>query len=136
MGSSGPMSFRSRKGQCLVRAMSAVLAVTLVLLLTPCCEIFAAAPAAGIPANTDAFQTGHDDCDAPPSGEHCAPCFDQAFFPVADATLSASGPSGIDVAPPNPQHSVQYPRMASIVPHAGAPPPARALYLVTSRRLL
>ena len=130
------MSFRSRSGQRLVRAVSTALAIAFVLLLTPCCEVFAALPAAGVPANTDALHTHHDDGDTPPSGEHCAPWLDQTFIPVGDAALPTSGPTGMDAPPPHQQSSVQFPRMASIVPHAGAPPPARALYLLTSRFLL
>lgn len=130
------MSLRSRSGQHVVRGMSTVLAVALVLLLTPCCEVLAALPATGVPAHTDALHTHHDDSDVPPSGEHCAPWLEQAFMPVGDATLPSSGPSGIDAAPPYQQPSAQFPRVATIVPHAGAPPPARAVYLLTSRFLL
>ena len=130
------MSFRSRSGQRLVRAVSTALAVALVLLLTPCCEVFAAPPAAGVPANTDALRTHHDDGDTPPSGEHCAPWLEQAFIPVGDAALPSPGPSGIDAAPPYMRPSMQFPQMAVVVPHAGAPPPARALYLFTTRFLL
>lgn len=130
------MSFRSRSGQRLVRAVSTALAVALVLLLTPCCEVFAALPAAGVPAHTDAFHAHHGDGDAPPSGEHCASWLDQAFIPLGDAVMPSSGPTGIDAAPPYQQSSVQFPRMASVDPHAGAPPPGRAVYLLTSRFLL
>jgi hypothetical protein len=135
-GDSGPMSFRSRSGQCLIRAVSTVLAVTLVLILTPCCEVLAALPTAGAPTNADASHTHHDDGDAPPTGEHCAPWLSQTFIPVGDAALPSPGPSGIDAPPPYQPPSVPFPRMASVVPHAGAPPPARALYLLTSRFLL
>jgi hypothetical protein len=116
--------------------VSTVLVLALVLLLTPCCEIFATLPAAGAPTNTDASHTHHNDGDAPPSGERCAPWLDQTFIPVGDAALPSSGPSGIDAALPYPQPSVQFPRLARIVPHAGAPPPTRAVYLLTSRFLL
>jgi hypothetical protein len=112
------------------------LAVALVLLLTPCCEVFAALSDAGVPAHMDALHAHHDDGDAPPSGEHCAPWLEQTFMPVGDAAMLSSGPSGIDAAPPYQQPSVQFPRMASVVPHAGAPPPTRAVYLLTSRFLL
>ena len=131
------MSFRSKNGRRLVRATSTALAVALVLLLTPCCEVFAALAVADVPANTDASHAHHhDDGDAPPSGEHCASWLEQAFLPVGDAVLPSSGPSGIDAAPLYEQLSARIPRMASVVPHAGAPPPARALYLLTSRLLL
>jgi hypothetical protein len=130
------MSFRSRSNQCLIRAVSAVLAVALALLLTPCCEIFAALPDAGTPVNTDALHAHHDDGGAPPPGEHCAPWLDQTFLPVGDAALPSSGPSGMDAPLPYQLPSVQFPRMASVVPHAGAPPPPRAVYLLTSRFLL
>lgn len=131
------MSFRSRSSQRLVRALSTALAVALFLLLTPCCEVFAALPAAGTPADTDALHTHHDDGNAPPPGEHCAPWLDQTFIPpVGDAALPSSGPTGMDAAPSYQQPSAQFPRMASVVPHAGAPPPTRAVYLLTSRFLL
>jgi hypothetical protein len=119
--------------------MSTALTFALVLLLTPCCEVFAALPDVGTPANTDTLHTHHDDDDdgdAPPLDEHCAPWLDQAFIPVGDAALPSSGPSGVDAAPPYQQPSVQFPRITSVVPHAGAPPPARAVYLLTSRFLL
>jgi len=130
------MSFRSRSGQRLVRAVSTALAVALVLLLTPCCEVSAALHQADAPVNNDALHAHHDDGDAPPSGEHCAPWLDQAFIPVGDSALPSSGPTGMDAPPPHQQSSVQFPRMVSIVPRAGAPPPARTLYLFTSRFLL
>lgn len=129
------MSFRSRSGQRLVRAMSTAVAVALVLLLTPCCEVFAALADASTPANMDAIHA-HDDGEAPPSGEHCAPWLDQAFIPVGDSALPSSGSFSMDAPLPYQLPSVQFPRMASVVPHAGAPPPARALYLLTSRFLL
>ena len=116
--------------------MSTALAVTLILLLTPCCEVFAALAAAGTPTNTDASHAHHDAADAPPSGEHCAPWLEQVFIPVSDAALPSSGPIGIEALPPYRQPAVQFPHTASIVPHAGAPPPARAVYLLTSRLLL
>ena len=128
------MSFRSRSGQRLVRAVSTALAVALVLLLTPCCEVFAALSDAGTPANTDTLHSHHNNGDTP--GERCAPWLEQAFIPVSDAALLSSGPSGIDASPSYQQLSVQFPRMVSVVPHAGAPPPARAVYLLTSRFLL
>lgn len=128
------MSFRGRSGQCLIRAVSAALAVTLVLLLTPCCEVFAALPDAGIPANT--LHGHHDDGDAPLSGEQCTPWLDLAFMSVGDAVLPSPGPSGIDAPPPYLQPPVLFARMASVIPRAGAPPPARAVYLLTSRFLL
>src|SRR4030066_1941421 len=93
-GDSESMSFRSRGGQRLVRAVSTALAVALVLLLTPCCEVFAALSDAGTPANTDTLHTHHNDGDTP--GEHCAPWLEQAFIPVGDVTLPLPGPSGID----------------------------------------
>jgi hypothetical protein len=130
------MSFRSRSGQRLVRAVSTALTVALVLLLAPCCEVFAALSDASTPANTNTLHTHHNDGDALHPGEHCAPWLEQAFIPVGDVTLPSSGPSGIDAAPPYQQSSVQFPRMASIVPHPGAPPPGRAVYLLTSRFLL
>lgn len=132
------MSFRSKNGQRLVRAMSTALAVALVLLLTPCCEVFAALAIADAPAKTDVSHAHHhDDSDAPPSGEHCAPWLEQAFIVSgSDAVLPSSGPSGIDAPLSYKRPSVQFPRMAGVVPHAGAPPPARALYLLTSRFLL
>jgi hypothetical protein len=55
---------------------------------------------------------------------------------VGDVALTSSGPSGIDAAPPYQQPSVQFPRSVRVVPHAGAPPSARAVYLLTSRFLL
>jgi len=116
--------------------VSTALTVALILLLTPCCEVFAALAAAGTPANTDASHAHHDDADAPPSGEHCAPWLEQVFIPVSDATSPSSGPSGMDASPPHMRPSMQFPQMAAVVPHAGAPPPARALYLLTSRFLL
>lgn len=114
------------------------LAVTLALLLTPCCEVFAALAAADAPANADASHAHHhDDGHAPPSGEHCAPWLEQAFIvPGGDAVWPSSGPSGIDAPLSYKQPSAQFSRMAGVVPHAGAPPPARALYLLTSRFLL
>ncbi len=130
------MSFWSRSGQHVVRAVSTALAVALVLLLTPCCEVFAALATAGAPAHTGTLHTHHDDGDTPPAGEHCAPWLDQAFIPIAAAALPASGPSGIDAPQPYQQSAVQYPRVTNVVPHAGAPPPARAVYLLTSRFLL
>lgn len=132
------MSFRSKNGQRLARAVSTVLAVALVLLLTPCCEVFAALAVADVPAKTDASHAHHhDDSDAPPSGEHCAPWLEQAFIvPGGDAVLPSSGPSGIDAPLSYKWPSVQFPHMAGVIPHAGAPPPARALYLLTSRFLL
>lgn len=130
------MSFLSRNGRRWVRVMNTVLAVALVLLLTPCCEVSAALPNAGVLANTDALHTHHDDGDTTPSGEHCAPWLEQAFMPVGDAVLPASGPTGIDAVPPYQLPSLLFPRLANIIPHAGAPPPARAVYLLTSRFLL
>ena len=44
------MSLRTKSGQRLVRATSTLLAVALVLLLTPCCEVFAALAVADVPA--------------------------------------------------------------------------------------
>jgi hypothetical protein len=114
--------------------MSTALAVALILLLTPCCEVFAALATAAVPAHTGTLHTHHDDGDTPPAGEHCAPWLDQAFIPVGTAALPA--PPGIDAPLPYQQSAVQYPRATSIVPHAGAPPPARAVYLLTSRFLL
>jgi len=137
------MPFRSRSGQRLIRAVSTALAVTLVLLLTPCCEVFAALPAAGVPGNTDTHHTHHDNGDShhddigpPASGGHCATWLDQAFIPVGEAALLSSEPPGIDAPLLFRQPGVQFPRVASIVPHAGAPPPTRAIYLLTSRFLL
>jgi len=129
------MSSRSRSGQRLVRAVSTALAVALVLLLTPCCEVFAALATAGVPAHAGTLHAHHDDGDTPPAGEHCAPWLDQAFIPVA-AALPAPAPPGIDAPLPYQQFAVQYPRVTSVVPHAGAPPPARAVYRLTSRFLL
>lgn len=130
------MSFRSRSGQHMVRAVSTALAVTLVLLLTPCCEVFATLPATGVPANTDALHTHHDDGDAPPSGEHCASWLDQTFMPVGDAALTSLAPSSVDSPPPYLLPSVQFPRLTNVVPRSGAPPPGRAVYLLTSHFLL
>lgn len=130
------MSFGSRSGQHLVRAVSTALVVALVLLLTPCCEVFAVLQATGAPANTDTHHTHDDDSDAPFSGERCAPWLEQAFIPSAEAALLSSETSGIDAPLLYTRPSVQYPRMASVVPHAGAPPPGRAVYLLTSRFLL
>lgn len=130
------MSFRSRSGQYLVRAVSTALVVALVLLLTPCCEVFAVPQAAGAPVNTDTHQTHHDDSDAPLSGEHCASWLDQAFFPADEAVLLSSEPPGINAPLLYSQPTVQFPRMVSVVPRAGAPPPMRAIYLLTSRFLL
>lgn len=133
------MSFWNRSDQRLVRAISTALTFTLVLLLTPCCEVVAALPDIGTPANTDTHDphhTHHDDGGAPSSDEHCAPWLSQTFVPAGDAALLTSAPTGIDVAPPYPLPSLQFPRIASVAPHAGAPPPARAVYLLTSRLLL
>lgn len=132
------MSLRSKNRQRFVRATSTVLAVALVLLLTPCCEVFAAPAVGDAPANTDVSHAHHHDDDpAPPSGEHCAPWLEQAFIvPGGDAVLPSSGTSGVDAAPLHEQVSVPITRTASVVPHAGAPPPTRALYLLTSRFLL
>ncbi len=128
-------SYRNRDSR---GSVVAGLTVALVLLLTPCCEVFAALAVADVPANTDASHAHHhDDSDAPPSGEHCAPWLDQAFIvPGGDAVLPTSGPSGVDATPRHEQVSVRIARTASVVPHAGAPPPTRALYLLTSRFLL
>ena len=130
------MSLRSRSGQHLVRAVSTALAIALILLLTPCCEVFAALLDAGTPAHTGTLHTHYNDGDAPPPGERCAPWLEQVFIPVSDAALPSSGPSGIDASPSYQQLSVQFPRMVSVVPHAGAPPPGCAVYLLTSRLLL
>jgi hypothetical protein len=130
------MTFQSRSSQHLVRAVSTALVVALVMLLTPCCEVFAVPQAAGAPENTDTHPAHHDDGDAPLSGEHCAPWFDQAFIPASEAALLASEVSGIDAPLPYTQTSVQCPRMIRVTPRAGAPPPTRAVYLLTSRFLL
>ena len=130
------MSIRSRSRQHLVRAVSTALMVALVLLLTPCCEVFAAPQAAGAPENTDMHPAHHDDGDAPLSGEHCAPWFDQAFIPVNETALPASAVSGMDAPLPYTQTSVQYPHITRVAPRAGAPPPTRAVYLLISRFLL
>jgi hypothetical protein len=110
--------------------------VVLVAVFTPCCEVFAALGAAGVPAHTDTPHSHQDDSDAPPSGEHCAPWFEQAFMPVGGAALLSPGPSGMNVPLPYQLPTTQYLRLARIVPHAGAPPSARAVYLLTSRFLL
>lgn len=125
------MSFRSRSRQHLVRAVSTALMVALVLLLTPCCEVLAVPP-----ANTDTHHTHHDDGDAPLSGEHCAPWFDQAFLLANETALLASEISGIDAPLPYTRTSVQNPRIIRVAPRAGAPPPTRAVYLLISRFLL
>ena len=135
-GDTGNMFFRGRRHRYLVRVVSAALLVTLVLLLTPCCEVFAAIPISGVLANPDTQHTHHADSDVPASGEHCAPWLSQTLVPTGDAVLPASPPAGIGAAPPCQLLSISFPRLASVVPHAGAPPPARAVYLLTSRLLL
>lgn len=137
-GDSVFMSLRSKNRQRFVRATSTVLAVTLVLLLTPCCEVFAALAVADVPVNTDVCPANHHDGgQAPPLGEHCAPWLEQAFIvPGGDAVLPSSGPSDVAAMPRHEQNSVPITRSASVVPHAGAPPPALALYLLTLRFLL
>lgn len=134
-GDSEFMALRSKNRQRFVRATSTVLAVTLVLLLTPCCEVFAALAVASVPANTDVCPANHhDDGHAPPSGEHCAPWLEQAFIvPGSDAVLSSFGPSDVAATSQHEQIFVPITRTAGVVAHAGAPPPARALYLLTSR---
>jgi hypothetical protein len=116
--------------------MSAALAAMLVLLHAPCCDVFAAPPAVGVPADTAVTQTRHDDCGAPVSGERCAPWLDQVFVPADDAVLSVSAPSGVDAPLLSGHVSVPTQRMTGVVPRAGAPPPVRAVYLFTSRLLL
>ena len=69
--------------------MSTALTFVLALLLTPCCEVFAALPDVGTPANMDTHHTHHDG-DAPPAGEHCASWLDQTFIPVGDVALTTS----------------------------------------------
>lgn len=124
--------------------MSAALAVVLVLMQAPCCEAFAAVPPAAVPAEKDAIQCRHDDCGmgrhddcgVPTASERCTTWLDQAFFPVDDALPPVSGSPGVDAPLPNAGISVQTACVTGAVPHAGAPPPARALYLFTSRLLL
>ena len=130
------MSFKSRSGQHVVRAMSTALAVALVLLLTPCCEVFASLTVADVPAHNDTPHNHHDDGNAPPSGDHCAPWVEQAFIPATDVALLSPGPSSMDAPLPYQLPSMQYPHINRVVPHAGAPPPTRAVYLLTSRFLL
>lgn len=129
------MFFRSRHGQDLIRAVSAALVFTLALLLTPCCEVFAALPDTSTPAHSEAHDH-HDNGNAPPTGEHCAPWLEQAFMPMGDAALLSPGPTGMDAPLPYRLPAVQFPVLVGVVPHAGAPPPARAVYLLTSRFLL
>lgn len=128
--------FRNRHGQCLVRAISTALLVGLVLLLTPCCEVFAALPNAGTSASADAHHNYHDDGNTRPAGGHCASWLNQIFVPASDAALPASAPTGIDAAPPYQRPSLQAPHPAGVVLPGGAPPPGRAVYLLTSRFLL
>ena len=129
------MSYRSCGGQRLIRAVSTALVVALFLQLTPCCEVLAALPTTGVPATTGTHHN-HDDVDAPLSDECCAPWLDQAFIPASEAALLFPEPLGMDAPLLHGQPSVQFPRMASVVPRAGAPPPTRAIYLLTSRFLL
>lgn len=134
------MPFWSKNGQRLVRVTSTALAVVLVLVLplAPCCEVFAALVVADMPKkNTDTSPVHHNDGHVSPSGEHCAPWLEQTFIvPGSDAVLPSSGPSGIDTTLSYKQPSVQFPRIAGLVPHARPQPSARALYRLTSRLLL
>lgn len=131
-----PLTYRL--GRTATRGVAACLVVTLALLLTPCCEIFAALQDAGSsPAGTvpHADHADHDDGHAPQSSDHCAPWLDQVFAPVSGTTEPAVLSQGAGMSVPV---SVLFPTPLSwsgvkIVPHAGAPPPTRALYLLTLR---
>lgn len=128
-------SYRNRSGR---GGIATGLAVALVLMLTPCCEIFAALHAGGTAAGeAHSHSTSGDQHSPLPSGENCAPWFEQAFVPASDAVLPPVARAGVDdlawpavLAP-----FVTAPRLGSVVPRAGAPP-LRPRYLLTQRFLL
>lgn len=131
------MSFRSRSRKFRDRAVSAALVVALVLLLTPCCELFAALHQSGAPANAAAAHIPHGDEHQLPAGEHCAPWLEQTYMPASTLALPAVDPQGgIDAVPPAKAWPVARMLVLKVVPRAGAPPRLRSVYLLTSRFLL
>lgn len=127
-----------RMGRSTTRGVAACLMLTLTLLLTPCCDIFAALQAASPSPTETSSHVDHDHDHAPISSEHCAPWLDQAFVPTGVTTLAAVIHPGFELPIPiSVFSSASLPdTKAKVVPHAGAPPPTRALYLLTSHLLL
>ncbi len=126
-------SYRNRDSR---GGIVAGLAVALVLMLTPCCEIFAALHDGGRAAGETHSHSSSGDQHSPP-GENCAPWFEQAFVPANDAVLLSTLGAGVDYLawPAALALFVTASRLGKVVPHAGAPP-QRSLYLLTQRFLL
>jgi hypothetical protein len=117
--------------------VSAALVVALALLLTPCCELFAALHQSVAPASAAATHTPHDDDHQLPAGEHCAPWLEQVYMPASTVALPAVDPQGdIDAVAPAAAWPVARMLVLKVVPRAGAPPRLRSVYLLTSRFLL
>jgi len=126
-------SFRNRNGR---GGIATGLAVALVLMLTPCCEIFAALHAGGTAAGeAHSHSTSGDQHSPLPSGENCAPWFEQAFVPANDAASPPVSRIGVDDLAWPAAWPVAQSRPGNVAPHAGAPP-LRPRYLLTQRFLL